>query len=314
MARRRRRKKRKYSKEQIISIVLFLLIVFFIEVYNGNIKLDNLFDTVKNVNEKEKPASKTLDGLEVYYIDVGQADSVLIRTTGENMLIDAGNNEDGNTLVNYFKSLDITKFNYVVGTHPHEDHIGGLDNIIKNFDIDTFFIPNVFTTTRTFEEVLDALDSKGLKFKVPEVDKEYTLGEAKFKVLYLGEDDKDLNDTSIVIKLTYGETSYLFTGDASTKVEKKLLNKDIKSDVLKLGHHGSKYSSSSDFLFKVNPKYAIASCGDSNMYHHPHTSILKKLKENNIKLYRTDKDGTIISYSDGVKIKFKTEKSDKDGK
>lgn len=253
------------------------------------------------------------DKLQIHFIDVGQADSILINNNDKYMLIDAGNNEDGEKLVTYFKSLGIEEFEYVIGTHAHEDHIGGMDNIIDNFGVKTFYMPDVLTTTKTFEEVLDALENKSIAFETPEIDATFSLENAKLNVLHVGNDDSDLNDTSIVLKMIYGNNKFLFTGDATTKVEKQILNKDLSSDLLKVGHHGSYYSTSQDFLDKVNPKYAIIEVGANNIYNHPTQSVIEKFNKKSIKIYRTDQDGTIIATSDGTNISFETKKTDTNG-
>ena len=244
---------------------------------------------------------------------VGAASLILINDNNEYSLIDAGNNEDGEKLVKYFKDLGITKFKYVFGTHAHEDHIGGMDNIIENFQIEHFYMPDAITTTRTFEEVLDALEEKNIAFETPEEDENLTFSDTNFKVLHVGKDKKDLNDTSIVLKLTYKNTSYLFMGDATSSVEKDILDKDIKSDVLKVGHHGSQYSSTISFLKKVSPKYAVIEVGKNNSYNHPKEVTLKKLEDLGTKIYRTDEDGTIILTSDGENMSFETVKTDTNG-
>ena len=229
------------------------------------------------------------------------------------MLIDAGNNADGEKLVNYFNTLGIKKFDYVVGTHAHEDHIGGMDDIINNFEIDTFYMPNAITTTKTFEDVLDALENKQIAFNTPEINKSFKFSNANITTLYTGTNTSDLNNTSIVLKLDYGSNSFLFTGDATSSIEKQIIDKDIKSDVLKVGHHGSSYSSSISFIDKVNPKYAIISVGKNNIYHHPSDITINKLNDRNIKIYRTDIDGTILLTSDGSNIKFKKIQTDTNG-
>ena len=229
------------------------------------------------------------------------------------MLIDAGNNEDGEKLVNYFEENDIKEFKYVIATHAHEDHIGGMDDIINSFKIDTYYMPYVMSTTKTFEDVLNALEEKKLKFSTPKIDDTFKLGDADVTILYVGEEGSDLNDTSIVLKITFGNNSFLFTGDATSSVEKKILDKDIKSDVLKVAHHGSSYSSKPEFLDKVNPTYAIISCGKNNIYNHPEKVTINNLNDRNIKIYRTDLDGTIILTSDGKNINITTSNTDTNG-
>lgn len=240
--------------------------------------------------------------LEVYFLDVGQADSILIKNNDDVMLIDAGNNEDGELLSKYFKSLNITGFNYLVGTHPHEDHVGGLDNIINDFDIDKIYLPDAITTTKTFTEVLDAMEKKGIMYDVPKIGDKFNLGDANLEVIYTGDDVHDLNNTSIVLRLDYGEVSFLFTGDATDKTEELILNKNINVDILKLGHHGSRYSTTDNFLNKVNPNFAVISVGNPNSYGHPHKETLTKLNNKGIEIHRTDEEGTILIKTDGSNI------------
>lgn len=305
----------KKNLSKIISVIIGVAIVLY-AVLSGN-----LFDNVKNftatasgVNDQVKQLN--VDGdLNVYFIDVGQADSVLISNGDDNMLIDAGNNEDGSLLVSYLKELGIEKLDYAVGTHPHEDHIGGMDDIINNFEIETYMMPDVLSTSKTFEDVLDALAGKNLQYTTPTVGSDYKLGDATFKIIYVGESSGDLNDSSIVIKLSYGDNTFLFTGDATSKVEDEILksNVNIKSDVLKVAHHGSSYSTSDEFLNKVDPKYAVISVGKNNSYNHPSSSTLEKLNKRNIKTYRTDEDQTIIFTSDGENLTVKTVSTNTNG-
>lgn len=299
----------KKSQKFVLSLVIFLVAII------GTFYQKK--DEVKNINKREEVVN-TINydyDLSVYFIDVGQADCILVKDNDEYALIDAGNNEDGMKLVNYFKSLNITDFKYVFGTHAHEDHIGGMDNIIDNFNIENFYMPNAITTTKTFEDVLDSLDRKKIKFQTPNVNDDFKLNNATFKVLHIGDNKKDLNDTSVVLRLEYGNTSYLLMGDATSNVEKDLLNNNVnlKSDVLKVGHHGSNYSSTIDFLNKVKPEYAIIEVGKNNSYNHPRQETLDKLKGLNAKVYRTDLDGTIVATSDGNSIKIETIKTDTNG-
>jgi len=230
------------------------------------------------------------------------------------MLIDAGNNEDGNHLVNYLKNdIKLSNIDVVIGTHPHEDHIGGLDDVINGFDVGKIYLPDAISTSKTFEDLIDSIEKKSYKINVPIEDEVFELGDMNFKVLYSGSDESDLNNTSIVLKMNFGNTSYLFTGDATSKTEKKLLDKDIKADVLKVGHHGSSYSTSDTFLNKVNPKYAVIQVGDNNSYNHPTKETLDKLNKNGIKIYRTDIDGTIKLVSDGNNISFELIDTNLDG-
>lgn len=294
-----------------ILVLLFIAIAYVYSTYQNTDKTVN--DNTIKQRKTESTLKESSNNLDVYFLDVGQADSILLSNNGHYMLIDAGNNEDGPKLVNYFKSLGITKFDYAIATHAHEDHIGGMDDIIKNFDIGTFYMPDLITTTKTFEDVLDALSEKQIAFETPTIDQEFSFSDTKITTLYVNNEAKNLNDSSIVLRLKHGTNTFLFTGDASTKVEKQLLNKNIASDVLKVGHHGSRYSTSKEFLNKVNPQYAIISVGINNTYKHPHDETLKKLNDKKIIIYRTDQEGTIVAESNGNIIQFKTIKTDTNG-
>ena len=296
-----RPRKRTICKRLFLFTITVLLSLFVYVTYNEEIS-----NSIKVTNE-------ILNGIKVSYLDVGQADSILIQVNDEAMLIDAGNNEDGENLVNYIKSKNITNFKYVVGTHAHEDHIGGMDDIINNFDIEHFYMSDAITTTKTFEDVLDALASKGVAFETPKIDDEFSLGEANIKVIYVGNDTSNLNNTSIVLKLTYKNIRFLFTGDLESSIEKTILNKDIQADVLKVGHHGSSTSSSDAFIKKVNPSYAIISVGKNNSYKHPSKKTITTLEKYNAKILRTDEEGTIIFTSDGYQFNYATVKTTIDG-
>ena len=328
MAKRRRRKKnKKFFKKLFILILiigLFLIGTFFFDrktfyTLKDNIileitKITNKIEKSLGIIRKEKYDNIDFDDdLTVLFLDVGQADSILIKSQDEYMLIDAGNNNDGDKLVSYFNYLGIKNFKYVVGTHAHEDHIGGLDSVIKQFNIENFYMPNTATTTQTFLDVLNALEKKKIALKTPEVGTKLKLGNSEIEVLSVKNKAEELNDTSIVLRLVYKNVSFLFTGDATSNVEKEILNKNITSTVLKVGHHGSKYSNSAAFIKKVNPKYAVISCGLNNEYYHPHQVVLDKFNALNTQIFRTDQLGTIVLTSDGFNVNYKAIKTYTDG-
>lgn len=286
-------------KKTLKSLIIFLVLIFAITSCSINVKTTNgrYQDTSNEYNAK----------LKIHYIDVGQGDSILIQKNYSNMLIDTGTNDSTDKLISYIKKQNIKKIDYLILTHPHEDHIGGADAVIKNFDIGKIYMPKIGTYTKTFRDVLIAMKNKGLKANEPDLLETFKLGDANC-VFYGPIDSKkgDFNTYSIVLKLTYGNTKFLFTGDAQAQNEKAMIdnNYDLSADVLKLGHHGSRTSTSNEFLDKVNPKYAVVSCGKGNDYGHPHKETVDKLKGRNIPLYRTDENGTIICTSDGKNVSF----------
>ncbi|NME95308.1 MBL fold metallo-hydrolase [Clostridium cochlearium] len=264
---------------------------------------------VKNNKDSKELNNKTIGNLKVHYIDVGQGDSILIQQDGHNMLIDAGTNAAETIVVNYLKSNGITKLDYVIGTHPHEDHIGGLDKVIDTFEVGQVFMPKVTHTSQTFKSVVTSIKNKGLKITTPKVGDSYGLGNATWQILApVSASYDNLNNYSIVTKLKFGNNSFIFTGDAESLSEGEILKKqlDISSDVLKVGHHGSRTSTTQNFLNKVNPKYAVISCGKGNKYGHPTQETLNKLKNKSIQTYRTDECGNVIATSDGNNIAFNT--------
>ena len=277
---------------KLLNKVIIFLLIFIISLYAKKY-------VEESYSYQETGISNT-SNLEIYYFDVGQADSIFINNNDYTMLIDAGNNSDGENIVKFLKEKNISDIDVVIGTHPHEDHIGGLDDVIKNFQIDKIYMPDAISTSNSFNDVLNIIEEKEYSVNIPIVDEIINLHDMRFKIIHTGTDEVDLNDSSIVLRLDFGSTSYLFTGDISTSVEKDLLDKDINVDVLKVAHHGSDYSSSEKFIEKVNPKYAIISVGYNNKYNHPSKVILERLK--NSIVYRTDKDGTIKIDSDGKSI------------
>lgn len=302
--------RRKKKENKLLSAIIIIIIAIAYIYYNNG----ETSNSIEENTTKDSQTTEVSSDLTIYYLDVGQADSILITNQGYNMLIDAGNNEDGSKLVTYLKDeLNITKLDYVVGTHPHEDHIGGLDNIIDNFDIDTIYLPDVTTTTKTFEDVITSIENKNLSITIPKINDTFKLGEAEFKVIYTGTDEEDLNNTSIVLKMTFGNYSYLFTGDATSETESEILNSDIDVDVLKVGHHGSAYSTTKEFLAKVTPTYAIISVGENNSYGHPSNDTLSRIKKYTNNIYMTSELGTIKLTSDGKEINITSIKTDTNG-
>ena len=243
--------------------------------------------------------------LKVHIIDVGQGDSILIESDDQYMLIDAGERSKVESVISYLEGLGVKRIDYLIATHPHSDHIGGLSDVIDTFQIGKIIMPNVVHTSKTFENLLDTISDHGLKITKPIVGNEYIIGNASFVVIAPNSSYYDsLNNYSVGIKLTYEENSFIFTGDAEIQSEYEMLENGINldADVLKLGHHGSSTSSSEGFLDAVSPYIAITSAGIDNQYGHPHAETLKSIKNKKITLYRTDTQGTIILEADGTNI------------
>ena len=294
-----------------ILLLIILVSIFLVScttesskpVLGGNIN--------KGTASKNQNASGTL---QVHYIDVGQADSILILQGTHAMLIDAGNNDDYELVYKYLNKQGIKNLEYVVGTHPHEDHIGGLDYIIDNFNIGKVILPkNAKSNTKTYTDVLKAISNKGLKAINPVPDTSLNLGEAACSIFAPNSGSyKDLNNYSVVIKVKFGDNSFLFEGDAEALSEMEMVKKgyDLKADVIKVGHGGSNSSTCAKFLAKVQPEYAVISVGKDNSYGHPQKGTMDRLKKEGIKVYRTDECGTIVALSDGKNITFNVKAGD----
>lgn len=249
--------------------------------------------------------------LDVFFFDVGQGDSSLICSNGEYMLIDAGNNDDGKLIVSQLEKMGITKINYLVGTHPHEDHIGGLDDVIKSFDVGKIFMPDKVYDSATYRSVISESQKKNIKIEEPSVGSKFYVGEALCEIMGVNGRSEDANQSSIIIQVSHGNTDFLFMGDAEIPNEEIRLWNDI--DVLKVGHHGSSTSSSDDFLEQAEPEVAVVSCGKDNPYGHPHREIVEVFNELGVNMYRTDKDGTIKVVSNGETYSIEKMKLKLDG-
>ncbi len=244
--------------------------------------------------------------MKVHFIDVGQGDSALLELPGEKtMLIDAGDNGSEGVILGYIDSLDIDRIDYLIATHPHADHIGGMEEIIKSYDIGAMYMPRVSSESRTFEKMLDAIEEKDVPLYTLESGKSIDTEGVAIDVLSPPENlFEDKNNNSAIVKITLGEKSFLFMGDAESQAEEELLKnvQDISCDVLKVGHHGSSTSSGKRFLEAAMPKYAVISCGKDNSYGHPHRETIESLQKNGSEVFRTDELGTIIIKTDGKDI------------
>ena len=244
---------------------------------------------------------------QVHYIDVGQADSILILCDDDAMLIDGGNDADGDTVIAYLTSVGVTELDLVVASHCHEDHLGGLDKVVSAFPVDEVWYPDYRHGSVNEEMFLEAVEKQGITPFQPDPGTTYTLGSAICQVVGpVTNEVEDPNDTSIVIKVVYGETSFLFTGDAELAEETSILDAgyDISCDVLKVGHHGAYTSTNYRWLKEAAPTYAVISVGADNSYGHPTEGTLSRLSDAEVTVYRTDLQGHIVCVSDGTNITF----------
>lgn len=320
MAQRKRtaKKTETLGMSPVLAVILVILGAIFLYCVYLEQDKDNVPDAAVN-SFIQKDAD-----LEIHFIDVGQGDCSLIMWEGASMLIDCGEREQADAVLKYLKKQGVKKLDYIIATHPHSDHIGGMGDIISELEVGKVIAPRVSDdmtpTTKTYERFLQALKDKALKLTAAKPDTTYTLSSTaasaadkkppKFEILAPVDDYKDLNNYSVVVRLTYGRTSYLFTGDAEKEAETDILESgaDVAADVLKMGHHGSSTSSSDSFFEEVSPKICVIQCGSGNSYGHPHKETIDKINSSGAKVYRNDTDGTVIVYSDGDEIFVKTSK------
>lgn len=251
------------------------------------------------------------DRLRVIFLDVGQgASQLLISPSGKTMLIDAGNNDREQAMLDYLKQYGVTRLDIVIGTHPDADHIGGLDRVLDHIDVGEIYMPKIQANTKTFESLLLSIKNKGLKVKTAKAGLVLDWDDG-IKVTMVGpvnvSDSK--NNMSAVVKVVYGNTSYLLTGDAERESEKDMIDSgaDLQADVLMIGHHGSKSSSTLSFLKKVSPQFGVIQVGDNN-YGHPTSAVLERLSKQGIEVYRNDLHGTVEIASDGHTYRITTER------
>lgn len=313
------KRSKKYSKKINIVIAFIILLIIWV-IFNStftkslatNIRTkaeqiavqirDEINSTMQeDTTDKSKTIYTELGDLKVFFIDVGQADSILIVEDNEAMLIDAGNNDDGEDVVEFIKNQGIEQIKYAIGTHAHEDHIGGLDDVIDSIDIQNLLMPETQTNTKTYKDVVISAVEKELEIKNPKKEEIFLVGDAICEIMTDEiKDNKNLNESSIIIRMTYGNKSFLFMGDA--EVQNEATREWQETDVLKVGHHGSNTSSSERFLKQVNPKIAIIMVGKNNTYKLPKDIILERIQKIGATIYRTDIDGNILISSDGNKL------------
>lgn len=250
--------------------------------------------------------------LEVHFIDVGHGDCILLKCADNAMLIDAGEDDDGTKVQYYLQNQGVNKLDYLILTHPDKDHIGGADVIVTKFDIGKIMMSPYKKDKDPYNDLMKAIKYRNYSYTCPQVGERFDFAGGDFVILGPCKEYDDSNNSSIVLKYRFGNTSFLFSGDAQKEAEADIVQNglDITADVYKVGHHGSSGSSTKAFLEKINPKYAVISCASDDGNGHPHIKPLKRLAKRGVKLYRTDVQGTVIAYSDGNIIKWNKEPTD----
>lgn len=288
----------------------FILILSACGSINSDASLFTWSDEVTVVTNVSEPEVSTA-GLQVHFIDVGQADAILLICEGETMLIDGGNRADSDLIYSYLSQQKVTHLDYIIGTHGHEDHIGGLSGALSLCTVNTAYCSVMEYESKAFQNFEKKLGERGVDITVPSPGDSFYLGSAECTILGPITYSEDPNNMSIVLKVQYGETNFLFTGDAEYDEETEILDSayDISCDVLKVGHHGSSTSTSYRWLREASPKYAVISVGADNDYGHPTEATLSRLRDAEITTYRTDMHGHIICTSDGKDLVFETQKT-----
>lgn len=313
---KRKRKKRIFTAAAVL-ILLAVSLVF--TSFMGIIELPFEITAWKDVFELvniETITDVPNSDFSVTFLDVGQGDCSVIKSGGQTMLIDGGEPENADKILNFLKENSITKLDYVVATHPHSDHIGALPEVIDNIKVENVIIPEIseenVPTSKIYEDFLLAVQKSEANVIAAEPGNKYSLGDANFKILAPVEDDDELNNMSVVLKMTFGNNSFLFTGDAEKKVENALLelDTDLSADVIKIGHHGSSTSTSDKFLKAVSPEIAVISVGEDNRYGHPDYETVERLAKYGVKTYMTKDDGDIVITSDGNKLSVTCQKEE----
>jgi len=244
-----------------------------------------------------------IEKLVVHFIDVGQGDAILLRGPDFSIMVDAGRH-DRNEVLPYLLAQNVSYLDLLVGTHPHADHIGQFPQILENFEVGEVWMSGDVHTTRAFERAIDAILATDAKYREPRAGDEFTFGSARVNVVHPKETAGNLNNGSLVLRLSYGDISFLFAGDAEIQAEHEMITRaeNLQAQILKIGHHGSQTSSTYEFLNEVRPEVAIYSAGRSNPYNHPHPDVINRLRAMGISVYGTDRNGTILVETDGEKF------------
>ncbi len=302
-SRTRKRKRKTTPTSRSFLIVIALLAVFTVvyQILDGDFKLTNPF-----ASEESRLLPLPESGeIRVYFFDVGQGDSILLQSDKNSVLIDAGEYSTRNALLSYLRDAGVKTLDYLIATHPHADHIGGMVPVLENFTVKNIVLSDATANTETYESFLGLIEEQKIPVTVPEAGDNITSGIINLSVLApLKDYSDDLNNASLVLRMVYGETAFLFAGDAEAPSEQDMLNAggSVRADIIKIGHHGSNTASTGAFIDAVRPSAAVISCGKHNSYNHPHDETLEALASRNIPIYRTDESASIIMNTDGQKV------------
>lgn len=303
-----------FRKKLLLLLIIYIVIIstllgkfdeiafgeiFDINIFNGKFFNGSLFTQ----NESEVIPDGTA---KITFFDVGQGDSTLIQTSDYDILIDAGEKEYGNDVVEKMRELRVDDLEYLVATHPHSDHIGGITEVLENYEVEHFVMPNVVHTTKTYENMLDLVNDKGIDIIIP-YEGEMLIDDEGLKLKVISPevtDESNLNNYSICLRFDFGNTSAIFTGDAEAKIEKIILDdgENLDADIFQAGHHGSSTSNTEKFVEAISPQIVVISCGKDNDYGHPNSEVVDRFENVGATVYNTAEVSDIQILTDGTNI------------
>ena len=295
----------KRDKETLRGVLVALLIIVGIILLCGGFGAGGEGGSGGGSGSGNSVTAPIEDGVKVHFIDVGQADSILIECTDGAIMIDAGENEDSQKIAAYLNERGIERLDYVIGSHAHEDHMGGMDDVILCYEVDELIIPTKASDSKFYKDVLAAAESRNVPVRTASAGETLSFPTGKLEVVDDGSETAgDMNNNSYILKFTYGETTFLFTGDAESKYEREALanGADVDVDVLKVGHHGSRTSTCDEFIAATTPEYAVIQVGRNNRYGHPSSETVSRLERAGAGVFRTDELGDIVVTTDGRSI------------
>ncbi|MCL2528050.1 MAG: MBL fold metallo-hydrolase [Defluviitaleaceae bacterium] len=308
----KKKNKKGFPKALIALIIIAAIglgVAWYFGVFDSFIEAGFPQQEAREENNIQPPAVAVGGEIRVHFIDVGQADAILIQSADNAVLIDAGARNAERIILPYLESVGVTALDVLVGTHPHADHIGGAAGILDAMEVREVWMPNVTHTTRTFERFIDAIAANGAEVHLAHAGDILSAGQIQMTVVHPNRTGySSLNDYSVVLHMQFGETAFIFTGDGEGPTDREILENGwyIRSNVMLAGHHGSRTSSSEALIDAINPDIAVISVGAGNKYGHPHQVVLDRFAERNIEVLRTDLEGTIVLVTDGANVRRET--------